>query len=385
MIKNKLDRSKAKLRAKHSYSNGEESNRHGVSSNKIHKPSILGSQSSQTSKLLSTSQLGLMKTNEGSLVRGNATLFSDDEEGLSQTKTKMVKPKSKRGKPHHKKQREEKTYTEPDYSEGESKDVDEMIEIPSEDDEDEFYRKNANNKRVLHIYKSLVSKKLMYHKWVVLPPRIVEMLESILELYIEETISGISFQNRKDKLRFRNLVKDDLVTPLIRKLRSIRLPNGIKESHLDQEELYNDNIRLESNYNANLKQLRALEEEEQKEIALLKRETKFQANFKSRVGRHQKKMRSEIKALEQTLGDTSLLTALDDEKSNTHHTKSLNLAERSLEVDSDAHYDPSRDPDLQQAIENLSRHLTSVSRNVEPFEPMVDVLDRVSSLLQLLQ
>ncbi|KAG7916639.1 hypothetical protein KL927_003278 [Ogataea polymorpha] len=139
----------------------------------------------------------------------------------------------------------------------------------------------------IHTFTQMVSKKSMRTKWTPLSPNVSSYLDTILNLYVEESISQIPFRRNKERLAFRTLVKDTIVKPLAKKMRVARFPGELKERLLDQEQLDEENMRLEANFSANLRQLEVLRVQEQKEQALLDSEEKYLEQFrKSRVYEH---------------------------------------------------------------------------------------------------
>ncbi|KAG7839343.1 hypothetical protein KL942_003705 [Ogataea angusta] len=146
----------------------------------------------------------------------------------------------------------------------------------------------------IHTFTQMVSKKSMRTKWAPLPPNVSSYLDTILNLYVEESISQIPFRSNKERLAFRTLVKDTIVKPLARKMRVARFPGEIKERLLDQEQLDEENMRLEANFSANLRQLEVLRVQEQKEQALLDSEEKYFEQFKKSVERQEELMAKDI-------------------------------------------------------------------------------------------
>ncbi|KAG7789194.1 hypothetical protein KL910_002892 [Ogataea haglerorum] len=141
----------------------------------------------------------------------------------------------------------------------------------------------------IHTFTQKVSKKSMRTKWAPLSPNVSSYLDTILNLYVEQSISQIPFRSNKERLAFRTLVKDTIVRPLAKKMRVARFPGEIKERLLDQEQLDEENMRLEANFSANLRQLEVLRVQEQKEEALLDSEQKYLEQFKKSV-EHQEEL-----------------------------------------------------------------------------------------------
>ncbi|KAH3663597.1 hypothetical protein OGAPHI_004998 [Ogataea philodendri] len=284
------------------------------------------------------------KTEERSLVKDSQTLFSDEETPEPEQPRKR-KARAKKSQP--------------------------LAPISDDSEQDsETEQEEPKSKQELNTYTQLISKKVIRNKWSSLQPNVSAYIDAILELYVEQSIAQITFRSNRERLAFRTLVKDSIVKPLSRKMRVARLPGGLRERLLDQERLDGENVRLEANLGANLRQLEVLRVEEQKELAFLKNEQQYYEDYQKAVQKQESLMEAQAETFVESFGDLQMPESSGYED--------LNLADNDTQT-----YDPAADPDIQRSMSVLNKHLDSISNNVEQLEPLVEILDRVNSILQL--
>ncbi|VEU20838.1 DEKNAAC101702 [Brettanomyces naardenensis] len=368
-----------------------------LSNSKLGK-SIFQARHSQGDSQASLSIQDSSKLNVGlnSLTKGNKSLFDADDDipgtaaedslrSLNQSdhgqaeveEVQVTSPKARR--------RHARTGVKPVKRNLRNKDV---ITIP--DDDDEEYADET--KSVTKTYTQSIPLDSMQQTWTVLTPNVQTMLESILTLFIEQSLSSISFKNKKDRLRLRSLVRSLMIRPLMKRFRHVKLPPGIKESHLDQEQLNEEKLRLETNYDANLKQLEGLQTELLKEQQRLKGEQKYTREYESKVNESKKLMERSLDQIRNLLGD-DFVSGEENDKPTKGKTEadSLGLQDGdaalivsdSFANNGDTIYDISKDVQLTESLETLQAKLSKVDSNITVVKDLSAMLDRIHNILGL--
>ncbi|QPG75944.1 hypothetical protein FOA43_003330 [Brettanomyces nanus] len=353
---------------------------------------------SQKDKSQSQASISLHEANKrnaefNSLTKGNESLF--DEVVETPPTAKPAKPKRSRGRPAKSPSAVEKVRNAPRGRPKKAKQhlttsIDrhlrnnDVITIPDDDN-----MSIEESETVLKTYSQTIRPNSMRENWTVLLPNVQTMLESILTLFIEQSLSSIHFKNKKDRLHFGTLVRTQMIKPLMKRFLHVKLPPGIKESHLDQEQLNEEKLRLETNYDANLKQLEALQAELLKENLNLKSEKKYTLEYESKFNQSKLLMDKSLKQLQDLLGNdiANLETDFINEGTTNSEFSRLGLQTDSESIiipdSSSSAYDASKDKKLQNALSSLQSQLIKINSTTSAAQDLADVLERLHNILGL--
>lgn len=346
---------------------------------KSQSQSQLQSQPQSSFTLLETSQNQGQNLSQNSLTKGNSSLFDDTPKRkklrISRAKKVVAEEeaaeKAKQVEKADQTEDEERTEDEQEEDADAAKETAQHIEEPQEPDVDP---------NVTKTYKLGVRSTSMRKHWAPLPPDCFAKLESVLDMFIEPSMATLKFKSSEEELEFRSLVKKQVLAPFLKRFKNARLPTGVKESHLNQEQLELERLRLESNYDANLKQLEGLKVQLQEEKLRLAAEQKYTKQYESRVNHDLKRMSKSLDQLQDMAGCKPLTNELD-----IHH--SLGLEDSSHLVASSltetSGYDIDEDEALKQRLNKLQQQLTSISDKAGPLINLQDTLDRLHNLLSL--
>ncbi|GMG40075.1 unnamed protein product [Ambrosiozyma monospora] len=375
---------------------------------------------SQSSDPLSDSQA------QSQLLKRGQTIFSDDEDskGKSKSKEKKSKKSKKSSKTSiskvgiTKSSKTKKTISSSPRKVASREIIDGLVDqakrrkksdINSEDEENESIDEDDNDildsvgdmnetsKDGLRTFHQAIPLSTVQKTWANLPPNIVAILDVILDLFIDESLSMVKFRSEKHRHEFREFIKSEMVDPLVRRFGKMKLPLGITENQLNQEYLFEENSRLDSNLDANLKQLATLDLEVEKQKLYLKQEKEYLKQYSSKVGASTTKMQKDLIALEKLIGDPELYETANEQNGRLNDGFKEPLTEEGMPndddddedygttEDGDVLYDPREDKELMDVLGILSKHLTTVEKNIDPVKPVAHSLEKLGNLLSLLQ
>lgn len=322
-----------------------------------------------------------------SLTKKDASLFDSDDSDLrtrnkerSMLKLKEAKKKTKKiMKPKRRKKQAGRLKRNL-----RSNDV--ILITDNDDDNDDEDFVFEDNRTAVKSYTQNVNLSTMHRFWAPLAPNIQRHIKDIILLFTDQVVSSMHFSSVKERLRFTSFVQHKIIDPLMAKLKHVKLPPGITEDQLDQEQLRRENYELQLCYDKNLIMLDRLKSELQKENEALKAETKYTNAYLTKTGVNRRMMQKSLK-------EAQIL--LEDDKENEENyiePKELsriggdkqNFVVDSLDFQHRQYYKPEDDKPLSDVLSILLPELVECGKRSEKVALFEDTLNQVHNLLGLL-
>ncbi len=264
-----------------------------------------------------------------------------------------------------------------------------VILITDSDDDNNEYDDDfvfEDDQTVVKSYTQNVHLSSMHQSWVPLTPNIQRRIGDIISLFTDQVVSSMHFSSVKERLRFTSLVREKVVDPLMKKFKHVKLPPGITEDQLDQEQMQRETQELQLCYDKNLIMLQRLKSELQKENEALKAETKYASDYAAKTGLSSRMMQKSLKEAQ---------VLLEDDKENSENNIEPKELSRiggdkqsfitdSLDFKHNRYYNPEEDDELIDLLSNFSSKLADRSKISQSANEFEDVLNQVHNLLGLL-
>ncbi|GME78538.1 unnamed protein product [Ambrosiozyma monospora] len=301
---------------------------------------------------------------ESQLLKKGQTIFSDDEDSNGKSKTKVKKNKKKSSKAKvskvgtTKSTKTKKTVPASPKKLSSREIIDGLVDqerrekksdVNSEDEENESIDEAGDDddeldsdgdmidtpKEALRTFIQSIPHSTLQKTWAPLPPNIVDMLNAILDLFVDESLRVVKFKGEKRRHKFREFIKSEMVAPLMRRFGKMKLPLGITENLLDQEFLFEENNRLDSSLDASLSHLAKLDLQMEKQKLYLKQEKDYLREYSSKVDESIKKMEKDLTALENLIGDPDVCESVNGQNGRIDIDSKETPTEEGMSTDDD--------------------------------------------------